>query len=367
MWALDNADAGWSCKKGDISKDCSAWICGCPARVDFVHVLRHSGEKSNEVADAFAKIGAGGPATTPYRQQRVRAPPTASTAPDVTVSSLDKVSSLKRYGQDSKLSLLLGSARDSGLFWRTIKHDYDVIPPQVTVLPAELTLEFVRRMNKPEHPLPELDRAAARFAQLQAHDLSTITPSLKPDSFFAELFSVKDIAWLKKHMRERSLEVAPGYDGVSKPGLMLIANDNLAALAALFSRCIEKNDVPGVLLTTEVVQILKRDKPKHDAASYRTLGLESIALKMLTLLVPSHSCVLTVPCRILTQWAGQHGLLPPTQSGLRQRYCTANNALVVRRFIEKARAMKTPLYVASVDVTNAFPSTDRDRLWVKLH
>ncbi|VDB94243.1 unnamed protein product [Peniophora sp. CBMAI 1063] len=45
----------------------------------------------------------------------------------------------------------------------------------------------------------------------------------------------------------------------------------------------------------------------------------------------------------------------------------ANNALVLRCLMEKAHAMKTPLYVAFVDVTNAFPSTDRDLLWVKLH
>ncbi|VDC04317.1 unnamed protein product [Peniophora sp. CBMAI 1063] len=381
-WAPDNADAGWSCKNGDILKDCAAWIRARPARVHFEHVRAHSDDKSNDAADALAKRGAGKPAAAPYHHQRVQAPPTPAAAPDVTVLSLDKVSSSlapppklnkqrrikpafkvsesdrgrdrKRYRQDSKLSLLLGSARDSGLFWRTIKHDYDAIPPQVTVSLAELTPEFMRRMNKPEHPPPELDRAAARLAQLQARDLSTITPHLEPDGFFAEPFTMEDIAWLKKHMRERSLEGAPGYDGVSKSELMIIANDDLAAL---FSRCIEENDVPGVWLTTEVVAILKRDKPEHEAASYRTVGLESIALKMLTLLVH----------RRLTQWADQHDLLPPTQNGFRQGYRTANNALVLRCLIEKAHAMKIPLYVAFVDVTNAFPSTDRDLLWVKLH
>ncbi|PBK79389.1 hypothetical protein ARMGADRAFT_950941, partial [Armillaria gallica] len=53
-------------------------------------------------------------------------------------------------------------------------------------------------------------------------------------------------------------------------------------------------------------------------------------------------------------------------NGFRSGYRTNNNPLILRCAIESVKAQRKPLYVAVVDATNAFPSTDRATLWLKL-
>ncbi|KAJ7020337.1 hypothetical protein C8F04DRAFT_900631, partial [Mycena alexandri] len=57
-------------------------------------------------------------------------------------------------------------------------------------------------------------------------------------------------------------------------------------------------------------------------------------------------------------------ILPDSQSGFREKYRTHNNSFILRC----ARAEGKRLYVAFVDLTNAFnPFTDLPTLWVKLY
>ena len=100
----------------------------------------------------------------------------------------------------------------------------------------------------------------------------------------------------------------------------------------------------------------KHGKAHWDPASYRTIGLESILLKMLTLLID----------RRIREWADAMDLIPDTQNGFREGARTNNNAFVLRAAIEKARSEGKTLYVAFVDLTNAFPSVDQPTLWRKL-
>ncbi|KAH9834668.1 uncharacterized protein C8Q71DRAFT_711267, partial [Rhodofomes roseus] len=44
-----------------------------------------------------------------------------------------------------------------------------------------------------------------------------------------------------------------------------------------------------------------------------------------------------------------------------------DNTFVLWAAIEKAQKLGKPLYVAFVDLSNAFPSDDQPSLWVKLH
>ncbi|KAJ3809850.1 hypothetical protein F5876DRAFT_26883, partial [Lentinula aff. lateritia] len=50
----------------------------------------------------------------------------------------------------------------------------------------------------------------------------------------------------------------------------------------------------------------------------------------------------------------------------RPTYRTTNNPLILRTMIDKAKSLGTPLYFAYMDWTNAFPSTDRSVMWIKL-
>ncbi len=51
-------------------------------------------------------------------------------------------------------------------------------------------------------------------------------------------------------------------------------------------------------------------------------------------------------------------VLPPSQNGFREHYRTNNNMFILRAAIDRARADQKVLYVAFIDLINAFPSTD---------
>ena len=86
------------------------------------------------------------------------------------------------------------------------------------------------------------------------------------------------------------------------------------------------------------------------------IALESCFLKGLTMLIHWR----------IADWAQARGLIPPWQNGFRAGYRTNNNPFILRCAKEWARAHGYTLYVAAVDASNAFPSTDQPTLWLKL-
>ncbi|KAJ7066873.1 hypothetical protein B0H15DRAFT_753111, partial [Mycena belliarum] len=141
-------------------------------------------------------------------------------------------------------------------------------------------------------------------------------------NYFTEKWNEEDIGRLKDHLRKHSLDSASGEDQKSYAELLEIPNEALARLC---------ND-------------------------YRLIALESCFLKALTILI--HWRVF--------DWSEARGLIPPAQNGFRPGYRTNNNPFILRCVKEWARANGHTVYVACVDFTNAFPSTDQPTLWLKL-
>ncbi|KAK0235402.1 hypothetical protein EDD85DRAFT_733242, partial [Armillaria nabsnona] len=70
--------------------------------------------------------------------------------------------------------------------------------------------------------------------------------------------------------------------------------------------------------------------------------------------------------RRFREWMETNNILPPSQNGFREHYRTNNNMFILRSAIDHFRAEQKVLYVAFVDLTNAFPSTDQPTLWAKM-
>ena len=158
---------------------------------------------------------------------------------------------------------------------------------------------------------------------------------------------------LKDHIRTHSLDSTPGEDSASYAELLEIPNEDLAYLA---NQCVEKGDGPTIWFTSPLIGILKRMKPHDNPDSYRLIALESCFLKAMTILIHWR----------IADWAKARGLIPPWQNGFRPGYRTNNNPFILRCIKEWARAHGYTLYVAAVDATNTFPSTDQPTLWLKL-
>ncbi|KZV95492.1 hypothetical protein EXIGLDRAFT_644268, partial [Exidia glandulosa HHB12029] len=71
-------------------------------------------------------------------------------------------------------------------------------------------------------------------------------------------------------------------------------------------------------------------------------------------------------CRV-REWVDDAGLLPQSQNGFRAGFRTNNNGFVLRCAMERAQAQGRNLFLASIDISNAFPSVCHPLLWLKLH
>lgn len=83
------------------------------------------------------------------------------------------------------------------------------------------------------------------------------------------------------------------------------------------------------------------------------------------------SCFLKMLTWLLAErvggWAAETGTISDWQNGFRRGYHTNNNAFILRTAIEKSREDGATLYVAFLDLANAFPSINMHILWAQLH
>lgn len=245
------------------------------------------------------------------------------------------------------------NAPSDGAFWTAfqalIRDKHRTVP----VAADELKDVFEVRMNPP-HVLPAVfDPMTHAVNRAFAQSLPPRTKDTSANLCFSRAFTVEEIDDVKAHIRTHCKGSARGDDGIGYDDVLSLDSENLRSL---FQACIDSGDAPAAWVTAIIAAIKKPGKDGSLPESYRTIGLESCLLKTLTLLID----------RRLREWAEGEGQLPDSQSGFRKGQRTSNNAYILRVAIEKARALRRPLYVVFLDLTNAFPSVDQPTLWTKL-
>ncbi|KAF8176432.1 hypothetical protein K438DRAFT_1607444, partial [Mycena galopus ATCC 62051] len=213
-------------------------------------------------------------------------------------------------------------APSRAIFWKEIKKLADPKAAPISVTADQLKDVFEKRLNPPLVLPSQFDSAQHKINKVLAMLMPEETADSSPEGFFTRKWTEDDIGRLKDHIRKHSLDSASGEDNTSYTDLLAIPNEDLAFLA------------------------------NH----YRLIALESCFLKGLTMLIHWR----------IADWAESHGLIPSWQNGFRPGYRTNNNPFILRCAQEWARAHGYTLYVAAVDATNAFPSTDQPTLWLKL-
>ncbi|KAF5339991.1 hypothetical protein D9611_012378 [Ephemerocybe angulata] len=219
--------------------------------------------------------------------------------------------------------------------------------------PAELLREvFELRMNPVQPMPPTFDAQCHKLNEAVAATIPNQTEDGTALQFFSSEFVMEEVEVVKLKLRGQ-LKSATGKDGISYADIFAMDN---TALLRLCNTCLHRGEAPSTWIETELIGICKKGKPKDDPNSYRMIGLESCLLKFMTMLI--NEC--------LVRWATHYGLIPDSQNGFREEYRTNNNTFILQCAIDKAKANQKSLYVAFVDMTNAFPSTDQPTLWLKL-
>ncbi|KAJ3550428.1 hypothetical protein NMY22_g490 [Coprinellus aureogranulatus] len=396
---------GWDVTNGDLFRDITTLLSQREGRVHFVQVRGHVGNVSHDHADVLAKSGAALPAVPPHVQLAQPQPgasvlswthpSSADLEPKVSFTPLQRAPNLpaqedvpeavsdsgsetdddwydsdfdvitggrlrahrgrgKVRRQKKELKRRLLEAKTEVQFWRAVKRIMNSKRSAAAISARQLMKVFKKRMN-PIAPAP----ASFNLPHLSLHDKAAAAiPARTLDTTNAQHFSKPvtedEVAAMKSLLHARSAErTSDGLDCIGYSEMMAMDND---VVAELFNKCLDDLVIPTAWLTTVLTAIPKKNKPKDDPESYRSIALESCGLKMLTLLIHLR----------LTAWSEEEGILPNSQNGFRAGYRTNNNGFVLRCAIERARANGQTLYVAFADITNAFPSTHHGCLWSKL-
>ncbi|KAJ7269983.1 hypothetical protein B0H12DRAFT_999598, partial [Mycena haematopus] len=196
-------------------------------------------------------------------------------------------------------------------------------PKPVQVSLDELTVEFQKRMNEPEETPLSFNKELLQGWAEEFERMPRTNEDWSPRKSFSRKLTLEDIEWGKRHIRKH-LQTASGIDDFSYGDIMEIPNEKLLALLQ---------------------------------ASYRLVVLECCLLKFLTLLID----------RRVKEYASEAKLIPDTQNGFMATYRTNNNPFLLRVMSDRAAAEGKVMYVAVVDLKNAFPAVNRNVLFVTLN
>ncbi|KAJ7253308.1 hypothetical protein B0H12DRAFT_1017572, partial [Mycena haematopus] len=228
--------------------------------------------------------------------------------------------------------------KDAGAFWRVLRGWTDPRRKPIQVTLEELTDEFKKRMNEPEVTPPTFNKEQLRTSAELFKDMPRVNDDVSPRKSFSRRLTLADIEWGKRHIMTH-LSTASGIDDFSYGDIMEIPNENLRAL---LQAIIDKKIFPSKWLA---------------ALSYRLVVLECCLLKFLTLLID----------RRVKEYASEAKLIPETQNGFMATYRTNNNPFLLCVMSDRAAAEGKVMYVAVVDLKNAFPAVNRNVLFLTLN
>ncbi|KAJ6548910.1 hypothetical protein B0H19DRAFT_889830, partial [Mycena capillaripes] len=197
--------------------------------------------------------------------------------------------------------------------------------------PAKVSLEdlssnFAARLNHPQVTPASFNSDQLAFNARMDRDFKcSPLADTSPRQSYTRDITIAEIEAMKRHIKAHGIDTSMGVDGFSYKDCMVIPNEKLLEF---FLYCL----------------------------NYRLIALECCMLKMLTLIID----------RRIREGAEDLGLVPLTQNGFQDHLRTNDNVFVLLCLIDKADSLGKPLYVAYLDLENAFPGTDRSTLWVKL-
>ncbi|KAF5387244.1 hypothetical protein D9757_006858 [Collybiopsis confluens] len=372
-FALSHMKRNWNTANGDVLRAITTII---RARSALTHLSLLDPRSQNNhflLALSLAELGCSSSATfpLPIAQNQPFQAPTSSGLPKVTTDMPNPLQEAPASGptktdlpshrgrsqmlrrRDMHLHDFQAAANNSALFWKKFVVLAQGKTADQPVPIDQLKKTFQERMNAPSS-LPELFDATlhARYVE-EANSIPLHTADKTPDQLFDTPFSDGNIEDAKVEIDKHPTNSASGIEQIHYRDI--IAMDT-QLLCKLINEAIRSSDSPSVWIISIIIGILKKGKSPGDPNNYRTIVLESCMLKFVTLLI----------MRRIVKYADLHKIVPPSQNGFRKHFRTNNNAFILRCAIERAKSLKKTLYVATIDLSNAFPSTDCSTLWVKL-
>lgn len=168
--------------------------------------------------------------------------------------------------------------------------------------------------------------------------------------FLGATFKAKDVAETIKHISKGK---SPGHDGLSIEHLLHAGPHITRVLAMFYSLCVGHSYLPGDLMKTVVVPVVKnKTGDLTDKTNYRPISLATIIAKVLD--------------GMLNTQLNKYVTLNDNQFGFRPQLSTESAILCLKHTIKYYTDRKTPVYGCFLDLSRAFDLVRYDMLWTKL-
>ena len=157
---------------------------------------------------------------------------------------------------------------------------------------------------------------------------------------------------LSKAIDSLALGKAPGNDGIPPDLIKHCKTTLLIPLHEFLCQCWQEGAVPQDMRDSKIITLYKNKGERNVCNNYRGISLFSIIVGK-------------VYARVILlrlQKLAEH-IYPESQCGFRTERSTINMVFSLRQLQEKCREQQMPLYMAFIDLTNAFDLVSRDGLF----
>ena len=148
---------------------------------------------------------------------------------------------------------------------------------------------------------------------------------------------------------------AAGWDMIPNSAIKYAGNSFLKCLTVLYKRMFEKGEAPVSWNDGRLVLVHKKG-PVEDINMYRPLcvivSLSGLYSKILN--------------ERLTEVVEKHTLLGEIQNGFRRGRSCSDSQFILATVLWKARALNKDVHCAFIDLASAYPTVNREKLWLTL-
>jgi hypothetical protein len=150
---------------------------------------------------------------------------------------------------------------------------------------------------------------------------------------------------------------SPGPDGIPYIFIKNLPYNSKNFLLALYNTIWENNVFPTSWRHGHVIPIIKPNKNKFKAESYRPICLLNTLCKLIEKIINWR----------LTWFLEYHNILSPIQNGFRRHRSTFNNLLIIKKEIHTSIMNKQSLGMINFDIEKAYDTAWRPRILYKLN
>lgn len=224
------------------------------------------------------------------------------------------------------------------------------IPPEVPVRTHDHNYSTKRPSPAPVVP-PDHHYSVNASPTLPHHDNSCQITS-DPSGWLNAKFCLSEIKHVVKNLKNGK---AKGWDMIPNEALKNLPDDMLSMITVLFNKIKSSGVLPKGWNRGRITLV-------HKYGSREMLG----NYRPITVIISLSGLYSKVLNERLTKVVEEHDLLGEIQNGFRKDRGGSDNSFILDSILWKAKALKSKVHLAFLDISKAYDSVNRDILWRRL-